>query len=124
MGTLTSFGKYLFAIPFAIFGIMHFMNASEMAVMVPSWLPAEEVLVYITGLAFILAAVSIVIGKKDKLAATLLGVMLIIFVLTMHLPGVINAPDEQMMQMSMSNLLKDLMLGGAAWMYAHSLARD
>ena len=116
--SLRTLGHYLYALPFAVFGLFHFMNASSMAGMVP--LPGGVFWVYLTGVALIAAAVSFLIGKKVKLAGTLLGIMLIIFVLSIHLPGVIGADSPQAMQMSMSSLLKDLALAGAAFFIAGS----
>ena len=40
----TTVARYVFAIPFGIFGLFHFMNASQMAGMVP--LPGGVVWVY------------------------------------------------------------------------------
>lgn len=121
MKGLLSIGRYLFALPMAIFGIMHFMNASAMAGMAPF---GGAIMVYITGAALIAAAISIIIGKMDRLAALLLGIMLIIFALSIHLPGVLNAGDDQMaMAASMSNLLKDIALAGGAFAYG-LLAKD
>lgn len=40
MNILTTSGaRLLYAIPMALFGILHFMNASDMAGMVPSFIP-------------------------------------------------------------------------------------
>lgn len=114
--TLRKVGRYLYAIPFAIFGILHFMNASAMAGMVP--FPGGVFWIYLTGLAMIAAAVSFIIQKKVKLAGILLGIMLLIFVLSIHLPGVIGAEGPQAMQASMSSLLKDLGLAAAAFYIA------
>ncbi len=44
--------------------------------------------------------------------------MLGIFVLTIHLAGVMGAENEMAMMMSMSNLLKDSALTGAALAFA------
>jgi putative oxidoreductase len=112
--TLTKIGPYLIAIPAAIFGILHFMGADGMAGMVP--IPGGAIWVYITGLALIAAAVSVIIGKKTRMAATLLAVLLLIFVLTIHLPGVIAGGDGG--QMSLMSMLKDLMIAGGALVYA------
>ena len=109
-------GKYLYALPFAVFGLFHFMNASSMAGMVP--IPGGQFWVYFTGLALIAAAISFVVNIKVRLAGTLLGVMLLIFALSIHLPGVIGADNPQAMQMSMTSLLKDLALAGAAFFIA------
>ena len=119
-------GKFLFAIPFAIFGIMHFTSGSDMSPMVP--LPGGIIWVWVTGVALIAAAISIIIGVKDKLAAFLLGVVMILTALTVHMPMVASASaagDATAMAASMPHVLKDLMLAGAAWMYAGSIgAKD
>ena len=121
MNSILGLGKYLFAVPFAVFGIMHLMNADAMAGMAPF---GGSITVYITGLALIAAAVSIIIGKMDKLATALLGLMLLLFVLLIHAKGLANAADAGASAMAMSSLLKDLALAGAAWMYSASLAKD
>ncbi len=107
---LVNIGKYLFAIPFLVFGIFHFMNAQDMAGMVPGFIPVGVFWVYLTGIALILAVVSVVINMYVKLAMQLLALMLIIFVLTIHLPG-LSADTAP-------NLLKDLSLAGGALLLA------
>ncbi len=101
-------GKYLFAIPFLIFGIFHFMNAQAMAGMVPSFIPGGIFWIYLTGLAFIAAASSVLLNKQVKRAMQLLALMLMIFVITIHLPATINNMSAA------SNLLKDVALAGGA----------
>lgn len=60
--TLTTIGRLLYAIPFAIFGLFHFMNAEAMAPMVP--VPGGVFWVYLVGVASIAAAASIAMRKK------------------------------------------------------------
>ncbi|MGE0566428.1 MAG: DoxX family protein [Bacteroidia bacterium] len=116
MKTLTTtVARILFAIPMLIFGMMHFMNAGMMAGMVP--LPGGVFWVYLTGLGLVAAAISIFIQKYTKIACLLLAVMLMMFVLTIHLPGVISG-DPAKMQMAMPNMLKDMALAGAALLLA------
>jgi uncharacterized membrane protein YphA (DoxX/SURF4 family) len=105
-------GRYLYALPFGIFGLFHFMNASQMAGMVP--IPGGQFWVYLTGIAMLAACVSIIIEQKTRLACILLGVLLLIYVFSIHLPGVIGGQ----MQPSMTNLLKDLVMAGGAWYIA------
>ncbi|HHJ51023.1 MAG TPA: DoxX family protein [Phaeodactylibacter sp.] len=111
-------GRYLYALPMAIFGLFHFMNANDMAGMVP--LPGGVFWVYLTGAGLLAAAISILIGKWDKLGTALLGLMLIIFALSIHLKGVMDSSSEDAMVM----MLKDLALAGAAWMYSGSMSKD
>ena len=113
----TTVARYLYAIPFGIFGVMHFMNGSEMAGMVPSFIPGGVFWVYLVGVCLLAACVSIIIEKYTKIACLLLALLLIIFVLTMHLPGVLN---EATMQASMPMLLKDAALAGAALILANN----
>lgn len=121
MNAILGLGKYIFAVPFAVFGIMHLMNADAMAGMAPF---GGAIIVYITGLALIAASVSIIIGKMDKLASALLGLMLLLFALLVHAKGLSAATDAGASAASMGNMLKDLMLAGAAWMYSASLSKD
>ncbi len=115
MKSLSSAGKYFFAIPFIIFGFFHFMNAGEMAgMMLPDW-PLAVFLVYSTGLALILAGISIIIDKMAGMASFLLAIMLFLFIVGIHVPGMLN---EETMQMSMGSFLKDFSLMGAALTYS------
>ena len=113
---ISKIGKYLFAIPMIIFGTFHFLNADAMAGMVP--IPGGVFWIYLTGLALVLAGISILIEKLDEWASFFLAVLLLTFVLTIHLPGVLGGGD--MSQMFMTNLLKDLALAGGALMYLNS----
>jgi putative oxidoreductase len=111
--SLTMIGRILFAIPIMIFGAFHFMNASAMSGMVPAYLPAPTIFVYLTGAGLILAGLSLLINMQTVLAMLLLGIMLMIFALTIHLPGAMEGD-----QGSMSNLLKDIALSGAAFYFS------
>ncbi len=121
MSALPTVGRYLYAIPIAVFGVFHFMNGSAMAGMVP--VPGGVFWVYLTGAGLIAAAVSIVIGSYAVLATRLLALLLLTFAVTIHLMGVINAPDAGAMQASMSGLLKDTALAGGALVLSGVFAR-
>ena len=92
MNAILSAGRYLLIIPPLVYGVFHFMNAKGMAEMVP--IPGGAIWVYITGAAMIAAAISMVIGKFDKLASALLGLLLIIYALSIHLPGLLYAKNR------------------------------
>lgn len=115
MGLLGIIGRLLFAIPFVIFGLVHFMKGAAMVGMVP--VPGGVFWVYLTGLAMILAGVAILANKMASVAAALLGVLLLIYVVTIHVPNVLSAEGPQL-QMSLSSLLKDTALAGGAWIIA------
>jgi uncharacterized membrane protein YphA (DoxX/SURF4 family) len=116
--SLVRIGTILYALVVGFFGINHFLNASGMAGMLPSFFHGAVFWVYLTGFALILAAISFIIGKQVKIAGILLALFLIIIVLTIHLPAVINAPDEAASRFPMTNLIKDTGLAAAALMIA------
>lgn len=108
--------------PFAVFGLMYWMNATQAADTVPAYLPVKIFWVYLSGAGLIGAAVSMYIGKYDRLAAALLAVMLLSFVLLVHLPGAMGGGESG--ARAMHNVLKDLGLMAGAMIYAQYLAKD
>ena len=116
---LKNVGRWLFGLPLVVFGLFHFMNAGQMSGMVPGFIPGGAFWVYLTGLALILAAISIFMGKMTKLAGQLLALMLLIFVLTIHLPGALEGS-----QSSVSSMLKDLAMAGGALLAAAFLDNE
>ncbi len=113
---MKNIGKYLYIIPIAIFGLFHFINAGQLTAYMPEWMPLKTVLVYLTGLGLLTAAIALLMNKKAKLAMTLLAVELLSFALLIHLLHLLGGD-----QMSMGQLLKDSALAGAAFYIAGSL---
>ena len=109
--------QIIFAIPFAIFGLFHFMNAGSMTGVLGGW-PAAEFLVYLSGAGLIAAAVAIIINKYARLACLLLAAELLIILVATQIPMLSN-PD--MAQMATINILKDISLIGGALMVAGML---
>lgn len=116
MNGIINLGRYIFAIPIIVFGVFHFMAASDMAAMAPF---GGEIIIYITGLCLILAGISIIIGKYDKLAAVLLALLILLFALLVHGRSAMDGGN----QMAMSSMLKDITIVGAALIYAQ-VAKD
>lgn len=105
---------WLLAIVMLYFGIYHFRHPENMLVYVPNYLPGGENWVYFVGAAFILAAVAFIVNRFVALAGYLLAALLFIFVLLVHWPNYREAGDEEMRQMALVNLLKDMALAGFA----------
>lgn len=118
MQTVISLGKYLFAIPLFIFGLMHLMSADQMA----SMAPGGAFMVYFTGLCLLAGSVSVMMGKYDKLASVLIALLLLLFLIP-HVQGMMNATDEGTKAMQMINILKNISMAGGALAYA-ALAKD
>lgn len=110
-------GRILFGLPLLVFGLLHFMSAQMMAGMVPAFIPGGILWVYITGVALILAALAILSNRLSALASLLLGILLLSFALTIHLPMLMGGDMN-----AMSNLLKDTALAGAAFFFYATVA--
>jgi len=59
-------------------------------------------------------AISFFTNKMVKVAGYLLAVLLILFILSIHLPNYINAGDKEMKQLHLINLLKDTAIASFA----------
>jgi uncharacterized membrane protein YphA (DoxX/SURF4 family) len=84
-------GPGIFAFCMVIFGVQHFMYADFIATLIPAWMPARLFLAYFTGCDLIVAGVAIVAKKQARLAAALLGVMFLLWVILLHAPRVAAA---------------------------------
>jgi uncharacterized membrane protein len=119
---VSRFAIYTLAIVMAYFGIRHFISPYDLVVKVPDFLPGGVVWVYLTGAAFILAALSFFTNIWVRYAAYLLAFLLFSFVFTIHLPNYMETADKAYQQMALTNLLKDTALAAFA-LYIASNAR-
>lgn len=125
---LARFGELLLALLMIYSGIMHFKFARFVAGIVPAWLPWHLFWAYFTGTALFAAGLSIVVRKQTRLAATLLGALLTLFVLLIHAPSMINSithkPEDIKVLWSfngtggINNALKDVALTISAFLLA------
>ena len=114
------FGRLFFAIPMGVFGTEHLVDASDIAQVVPSWMPAHLFWTYLVGVALIAAALSIVLNKHARLAATLLGSMLLVFVVLIHIPNIVGQHGARLFWMI---ALRDTAFSGGAFALAGSLSK-
>ncbi len=92
LGKLTPFGAILFSITIVSFGILHFLFAKEATSLVPSWIPYHLFWIYFAGVALIGAGITIILKIMARLTATLLGIMIFIWFVSLHIPRVIVSP--------------------------------
>lgn len=112
--TISRVGVILFALVFGFFGLNHLLHADAISGVVPVYFPGNgKIWVYLTGLGMLAAALAFLLGKYVKLAGLLLALMLLVFVLTIHLPAVSEGNDE-----AITMLLKDLALAAGALVIA------
>src|SRR5947207_4085821 len=112
-----SFGRLFFAIPMSVFGSEHFTATEGIAALVPRWVPAPTFWVYLVGLGFLCAGLSIAVLVQARLAAALVGMTLLIFVLVMDLPGAVVHPGNRFFW---ALALRQLAFSGGAFAFAMS----
>jgi uncharacterized membrane protein YkgB len=72
----------------------------------------------LTGFLLIAAGISIITKKYIKLSASLLAVLLLIFILTIHIPHIHNETDDTHLMFSIMLMVKDISLLGGSLMIA------
>lgn len=112
--TISRIAIYLLAIIMIVFGVYHFMHPRNLVVFVPSFIPGGIIWVYLTGIAFILVAIAFITRRMVRAAGYLLALLLILFVLTIHLPNYLDAGDVDMQNVAFINMLKDTALAAFA----------
>ena len=110
--------RYAFAGALPIIGLSHFVYVTTTASMTPAWLPDRMAIAYFTGSCHIAAGICILLSILPRLAATMEAIMLSMFVLLLHVPGVASAPGSRL-QWTM--LFVATALTACAWAVAGSL---
>jgi putative oxidoreductase len=113
MKKLTSIGRILFAVPFALFGINHFLMLDYYFGMLTSFVPLGAYTIILTGIMLIAASISIITKVLVKFSTLCLAVLLFIFIVTIHIPHLFADADKTI---TIIALLKDISLMGGSLM--------
>jgi len=112
---LLPLGPLFLAAFMIIGGIQHFVYADFVAKLVPSWIPGTRFWVYFTGVALIAGGAGILLPKTARLATTMSGIMILLWVVLLHVPRALadlhNAGE-------MSGVFEALALSGVAFILA------
>lgn len=112
--TLNLVARVLAGVSALVFGLAHFNYIDFTASFVPKWIPPNGVFwAWATGAGHFAAGLALVSGIKARLAATLLAGMMGSFVVLLHIPRVIAAPDQHVEWIMVSIATA---LTGAAWL--------
>ena len=110
--------RFVFVFTLIIFGWQHFEYAAYLATLVPAWLPFHLGWIYFTGAGFIVAGACIAFKILGRVAASALGLMFFLWVVTLHAPRVyasLHNGDEW------SSLFVALAMAGASFLIAAAL---
>jgi putative oxidoreductase len=113
MKHLTTAGRILFALPFGVMGLNHFLMYDSPFGIASTIIPGGGWTVIMAGLALIAACISIIVKKFIRLSCLLLALLLLIFILSIHIPALFN-PDPAKFNFALFGLLTNLALMGAS----------
>jgi uncharacterized membrane protein len=109
------------AIVAIVYAIEHFLHPAycpgvPLEKIMPDWIPARPLIGYLTGLILLAAGVAILLAKKTRLAATILGGWIVLLVLCIYGPLLIVALADPNtgVQVDGLNYFADTLLFGAA----------
>lgn len=115
MKNLSAIGRILFAIPFFIFGINHFLMMDYYVGMLTSFVPLGPYTIILTGVVMIIASISIITRKYIVQSTLALATLLLLFIVTIHIPHLLNGSDRTV---TLIAFLKDISLLGGSLMIA------
>jgi uncharacterized membrane protein len=121
MKNLTTIGRILFAIPFALFGINHFLMLNYYLGMLTSFVPLGAYTIILTGIMLIAVSVSIITKILVKFSTLMLAILLFIFIITIQIPHLITDADKTI---TIIALLKDISLMGGSLMISGIYAEE
>jgi hypothetical protein len=84
----------LFGVFLVVCGVQHFAYVDFVVTLVPAWLPGLRFWAYFTGVALIAGGIGVNFRPTARLAATLSGLMIFLWVLLLHLPRAVAGWPE------------------------------
>jgi uncharacterized membrane protein YphA (DoxX/SURF4 family) len=88
-------GRVFVAAPLATFGGLHLAAARGISRMVPEWIPWHLFWAYFVGAALIATGLSLISGRLVRWSALCAAAMLLIFVVTIHVPEVMATAHDR-----------------------------
>src|SRR3954447_14876993 len=112
--------RWTFGLSSIAFGLAHLTGVRQVAAMVPKWMPlGGNVWAIVTGIAFVLAGLAMLLRILDVLAARLLALMLFVFSVLVLAPAPLARPHDHV---AWGSNAYNLAAVGAAWIFAESIA--
>lgn len=112
---IASLSNLCVAIPLAVFGAEHLFAAKFMIEIVPPYMPWRLFWVYFVGIALIAASLSIATNIGVRWSGLLFGIMMFLFVATIHFPGALRQPHDRIIW---TIVFRETSFGGGGWLLA------
>lgn len=121
LDALIPLGPLFYAAPLAAFGVEHFTVTAAVASIMPAWMPWPRFWVYLVGACFVAAALSLATRVAARLAASLLAMTFLLFVVMMDAPAAAQDPRDRF---ALALALRELSFAAGALGLAVSLGGE
>lgn len=120
MPRLVTMARFFIGIPAMIFGVEHFLYPTfapgvPLGKIMPVWILGRVCWAYLAGAVLIASGACIVMNRKTRLAATYLGVMILLLVLFVYVPVLVASPSDIV---SLNYVVDTLVFSGAGLLLA------
>jgi uncharacterized membrane protein len=112
---IVALSNLFFALPLAVFGALHLSAVEFVLPLVPSYMPWRLFWAYLVGFALLSASLSIATKIQVRWSGLLFGIMMFLFVATIHFPGALRDPHNRFLWTIVS---REMSFGGAGWILA------
>jgi hypothetical protein len=123
---LAAIPRFFVGIPSLFYGVEHLLHPDyvpgiPLQKLTPDWIPGRIVLSYSVGVILLLAGVCLVVNKKTRMAATLLGLTILLTVLWVYLPMLLAAPTDVV---ALNYFFDTLLFSGAILLLANAMDKE
>jgi uncharacterized membrane protein YphA (DoxX/SURF4 family) len=129
---LITVGRVLIALAATFYGVMNFLHPERvpgvpLEKLMPAWIPAHLLVGWLTGIILFVAGISILLNKKTRIAATLLGTWVVLLVLFIYGPILIASlldPSTAVKVEGINYFADTLLFGGAILALASATSEE
>jgi uncharacterized membrane protein YphA (DoxX/SURF4 family) len=123
---LAAIPRFFVGVPSLFYGVQHLLHPEyvpgiPLQKVTPDWIPGRFVLSYFVGVILILAGFCLLVNKKSRVAATSLGLTILLTVLWIYLPMLLAAPTDLV---ALNYFFDTLLFCGAILLLANAIDND
>jgi uncharacterized membrane protein YphA (DoxX/SURF4 family) len=112
--------RFCIGIAAVFYGVEHFLHPTcapgvPLGRVIPEWIPGRLAWAHLAGAVLVVAGLCLLVNKKTRLAATCLGVVILLLVLFVYLPLLVKSPADIV---SVNYFFDTLMFSGAILLLA------